>query len=106
MVTCPTRAVHIFLCHCDARGESTSCDAILQRDRGRSVRAVYCVLEHSLKVESTLPWSHLVSLRVLFFVMLFTIVSRQQNNFMTLMEGGGGHVDDVTHGKKLFVTGS
>ena len=28
---------------------------ILQRDRGRSGRAVHCVLEHSLKVENTLP---------------------------------------------------
>ena len=34
----------------------TNCDrAILQHDRGRSGRAVHCVLEHSLKVESTLP---------------------------------------------------
>ena len=50
-----------FFCHVlrhrDIRGVGgfAGCDAILQRDLGRSGRAVHCVLEHSLKVESTLP---------------------------------------------------
>ena len=62
----PFRAIHkFFFCHIlrhhDVRGGgggggvSVGCDAILQHDRGRSGRAVHCVLEHSMKVESTLP---------------------------------------------------
>ena len=54
------RSQLIFTTYCvivtlgGGEGGPPNCDAILQRDRGRSGHAVHCVLERSLKVESTL----------------------------------------------------